>query len=45
MRFFNTAGPVKPEKHYFIPALERLDVDEALRLVRNEKYFVLHAPR
>ncbi len=45
MRFFNTAGPVKPEKHYCIPALERLDMDEALRLVRDEKYFVLRAPR
>ena len=45
MRFFNTAGPVKPGKHYCIPALERLDMDEALRLVRDEKYFVLHAPR
>ena len=45
MRFFNTAGPVKPEKHYCIPPLERLDIDEVLALVRDEKYFVLHAPR
>ncbi len=45
MRFFNTEGPIKPEKHYCIPALERLDIDEVLRLVRDEKYFVLHAPR
>ncbi len=45
MRFFNTAGPIRPEKHYCIPALERLDMDEVLRLVRDDKYFVLHAPR
>ena len=45
MRFFNTAGPVKPDKHYCIPPLERFDLDEVLALVRDEKYFVLHAPR
>ena len=44
MRFFNTAGPVRPEKRYCIPTLERLDMDEALRLVRDEKYFMLRAP-
>ena len=45
MRFFNTAGPNMPELHYCIPALERLDLDEVLRLVRDKKYFMLHAPR
>ena len=25
MRFFNTAGPMKPDIHYCIPPLERLD--------------------
>ena len=45
MRFFNTAGPTKPEKHYCIPPLERLDIDDVLALIRDEKYFVLHAPR
>ena len=45
MRFFNTAGPVKPEKHYCIAPLERLNLAEVLALVRDEKYFVLHAPR
>ena len=45
MRFFSTVGPNKPELRYCIPALERLDLDEALRLVREQKYFVLHAPR
>ena len=45
MRFFNTTGPVHPGKHYSIPPLERLDLDDVLGLVRNERYFVLHAPR
>ena len=45
MRFFNTAGPVKPDDHYCIPPLERFDLEEVLALVRMKKYFVLHAPR
>ena len=45
MHFFNTAGPVNPEMHYSIPPLERLDVDDLLLLIRQWKYFVLHAPR
>ena len=45
MRFFNTAGPIKPERHYCIPPLERLDMDEVHALIRDAKYFVLHAPR
>ena len=44
-RFFNTAGPIKPDRHYHIPPLERLDLDEVLALIEQEKYFVLHAPR
>ena len=45
MRFFNTSGPIKPARHYCISSLERLDMAEVLGLVRDEKYFVLHAPR
>ena len=45
MRFFNTAGPVKPDIHYTIPPLERLDLDEVLLLIQQKKYFTLHAPR
>ena len=45
MRSFNTAGPVRPARHYAIPPLERLDLGLVLELVREEKYFVLHAPR
>ena len=44
-RFFNTSGPVVPAKHYSVPPLERFDLDEVLRLIRDERYFVLHAPR
>ena len=45
MRFFNTTGPVRPDRHYCIPPLSRLDLDEVLQLVYDERYFVLHAPR
>ena len=45
MRFFNTEGPVRPNKHYAIRPLDRVNVDEFLDLIRAERYFVLHAPR
>ena len=45
LRFFTTAGPVKPDRHYCIPPLDRLDLDDMLALIRDEQYFVLHAPR
>ncbi|MBI4771304.1 MAG: ATP-binding protein, partial [Chloroflexi bacterium] len=45
MRFFNTAGPVRPDLHYCLPPLERLDLAEVLMLIDQHKYFVLHAPR
>ena len=45
MRFFNTTGPVVADDHYRIPPLDRLDLDELLMLVRQKRYFVLHAPR
>ena len=45
MRFFNTAGPIIPADHYHIPPLQRLDLDKFLALIRQKKYFVLHAPR
>ena len=45
MRFFNTAGPVVPQDHYCVPPLERINLDEFLRLIEQKKYFVLHAPR
>ncbi len=45
MRFFNTTGPVRSKDHYSIPPLDRLDIDRVLTLIRQQKYFVLHAPR
>ena len=45
MRFFNTAGPIAADMHYHIPPLARLDVEDLMLLIRQEKYFVLHAPR
>ncbi|MCY4602868.1 MAG: AAA-like domain-containing protein [Gemmatimonadetes bacterium] len=45
MLFFNTAGPIKPEINYYIPPLERLDLDEVLLLIEQQRYFVMHAPR
>ena len=45
MRFFNTEGPVRPEDHYAIPPLARGNKDEILKLIRDKRYFVLHAPR
>ena len=45
MRRFNTEGPVVAADHYCIPPLDRIDLDEMLGLIRDKKYFVLHAPR
>ncbi len=45
MRLLNTAGPVKPEKDYFILLLERVDKAALLDLIENWKYFILPAPR
>jgi len=42
-RIFNIAGPCRDGKHYMLPALGRLP--HVRRLVEDESYFVLHAPR
>ena len=42
-KWFNTAGPCKPDIHYMLPPLERLPNLE--RLVAQQGYFVIHAPR
>ena len=44
-RFFNTAGPNIAEDNYTIEPLKRFDLDEILTLIRQKRYFVLHAPR
>ncbi|WP_133511795.1 AAA family ATPase [Candidatus Thiosymbion oneisti] len=45
MKTFNTAGPTRPDEHYRVPPLSRWDMDEIRRLIREKRYFVLHAPR
>jgi len=45
MRFFNTEGPIRPDDHYHVPPLNRVNLDDLLGLVRDKRYFVLHAPR
>lgn len=45
MRYFNTTGPVVAAVHYRIPPLERVNLRELRPLVREGRYFVLHAPR
>ncbi|MBF0238620.1 MAG: ATP-binding protein, partial [SAR324 cluster bacterium] len=42
-RFFNVAGPCRPEIHYTVDSLPRLT--EIGPLIDHEQYFVLHAPR
>jgi hypothetical protein len=42
-RWFNTAGPCDPAKHYMLPALRRLP--QVRPLIEQEGYFILHAPR
>ena len=44
-RFFNTSGPVRANRHYCLPPLHRLDEEEVLSLISQERYFILHAPR
>lgn len=45
MRYFNIAGPCNPEYHYMLPATVRLAENRVDRLIRNQSYFVIHAPR
>ena len=34
-----------PQRHYCVPPLSRIDLEEVLELVEDMRYFVLHAPR
>ena len=43
--FFNTAGPTKPDLHYLLDPLARVDWPEIQHLIATQRYFVLHAPR
>ncbi len=42
-RWFNTAGPCKADVHYMLSSTSRLPNLE--RLIAQESYFVIHAPR
>jgi type II secretory pathway predicted ATPase ExeA len=44
-KYFSTAGPIKPNLHYFVDTKKRWNLQEVLHLIRQEKYFVLYAPR
>jgi len=43
MRYFNTAGPVDPKRHYYVP--HRLNEAVLQQLIDEQKYYILHAPR
>ena len=45
MKFFNTEGPVNQPDHYKLNPLYRWDYDEIMTLIKQKKYFILHAPR
>jgi len=45
MRFFNTGGPCRPHEHYMLPATKRLEAFDVERMIKNNQYFVVHAPR
>lgn len=42
---FNTTGPCRPEMHYMLPPEARLSGVNLQRLIDEELYWVLHAPR
>ena len=42
-RYFNTAGPCRPDLHYMLPPEDRLP--GVRRLIEQQLYFTLHAPR
>ncbi len=43
--FFNDAGPSVPHLNYMIDPLTRMDLAKVERLIAQQRYFVLHAPR
>ncbi len=42
-RWFNVAGPCRTDIHLMLPPTTR--VPEILRLIEQQNYFVIHAPR
>ena len=44
-KYFNTTGPCFPEMHYMLPPEDRLRGAQLNRYIRDQLYWVLHAPR
>ena len=44
-KFFNTAGPISTDIHYYVAAKKRWDFSQVISLIAQRKYFILHAPR
>ncbi len=44
-KYFNTTGPCFPRLHYMLPPKDRLIGANLDRYIRDELYWVLHAPR
>ncbi|MFW9610241.1 MAG: hypothetical protein ACMV0H_08605, partial [Aquaspirillum sp.] len=44
-KFFNNAGPSVADQHYMLDPLKRIDIDEIEAMIRQQRDFVLHAPR
>jgi hypothetical protein len=44
-RYFNTTGPCMPHLHYMLPPADRLIGASLARYIRDQLYWVLHAPR
>jgi hypothetical protein len=44
-KYFNTTGPCMPHLHYMLPPADRLIGASLDRYVRDQLYWVLHAPR
>lgn len=44
-RYFNTTGPCMPHMHYMLPPGDRLVGASLDRYIRDQLYWVLHAPR
>ena len=42
-KLFNTAGPILPDIHFYIPAEDRWDFSQVINLIEQEKYSILHA--
>jgi ASC-1-like (ASCH) protein len=45
VRFFNTTGPCNPDDHYMLPPADRLQGAQLHRYIKDNLYWMLHAPR